>query len=118
MFQITFVAEKPSATGKTIRVLLSHPDHQRGTALYAYIPVGMNPRKWDVVSATTVKVDDVETTWENPTTGETGTFKTPQRKVSFFGDVTLEDGPSLPDTTWTDRRGKAAATVADGNEPF
>lgn len=116
MWQITFVEDKPSSTGKTFRVLLQHPDYERGVALYSYIPVHMTPRKWDVISAEVVKVHDLETEWSNEATGESGTYKTPQRRVSFFGEeVALLNGPELPATKWVDRRTQAptVAVVTD-----
>lgn len=104
---ITWVNDKPSASGKTVKVYLMHSDFEQGVTHFAYIPVELAPNKWDVVEAETVKLGDVETSYEDIKTGEIVELKIPRRQVSFFGkDVALTDGDELPQTNWVDKRSK------------
>ncbi len=105
---ITWVADKPSSSGKTVRVLLMHDSFEDGVTHYAYIPTEMAPVKWDAVEATTVKLGPVEVEYEDRTTGEVKRLQNPQRQVSFFGDIALCDGPEVAPTTWVDKRAPKA----------
>lgn len=115
---ITWVNDKPSASGKTVKVLLMHSDFKQGVSHFAYIPVACNPQKWDVIEAETVKIGDVETDYEDITTGAIVELKVPRAQVSFFGSVALVDGDELPATTWVDKRTKRANTVQDDSDAF
>lgn len=105
---ITWVSDKPSASGKTVKVLLMHPALTEGVSHFAYIPVEMAPRKWDVVEATTVKVAETEVDYTDAITGQVVELKVPRAQVSFFGEVALTDGEALPETKWVDKRSKAS----------
>ena len=115
---ITWVNDTPSASGKTVKVYLMHPSFTEGVTHFANVPVGMNPRKWDVIEADTVKLAEVETDYLNEETGMRVELKTPRRQVSFFGAIALCDSET-PETVWTDKRSvKNASTVITDEEPF
>ena len=106
--QITWVNDTPSASGKTVKVLLTHPTFDPEVSHFAYIPTGMAPEKWNVVIAPTVKLGDIEVDYVDPDTKQTVALKKARRQVSFFGvegqPVILDDGPELAATEWVDRR--------------
>lgn len=121
MWTITYVNEDTSSTGKTIRCLLNHPDFGRDVTLYSNIPVEYAPRKWDRITSTDVKVGQVETEWENTLTGETGVYKTPQRQITFWGEIEMLDPAPLPETKFVDKRtnkSNPASSTADDDQPF
>lgn len=105
---ITWVADKPSSTGKTVRVLLMDPSFEPGVTHYANVPVGMAPAKWDAIEAETVKLGEIEVDYTDRTTGEVKALSNPQRQVSFFGTIALCDGPEVAPTTWVDKRAPKA----------
>lgn len=116
---ITWVNDKPSSTGKTVKVLLMHPEFAQGVSHFAFIPAHLSPEKWDSVEADTVKLGDVETDYEDPNTGLRVELKVPRRQVSFFGTVALADGEELPVTEWVDKRTKkGSAPAASVNDSF
>lgn len=110
---ITWVNDKLSASGKTVKVLLMHPDFSEGVSHFAFIPANLAPRKWDVIEAQTVKLGDIETDYEDAVTGVRVELKVPRRQVSFFGSVALADGEELPTTEWVDKRTKKVSAVTD-----
>lgn len=114
---ITWVNDKPSSTGKTIRVLLTHPDFPQDIAHFANIPTYLSPEKWNVVEADTVKLGDIETDYFDEVKGVRVELKVPQRQVSFFGTVGLCD-PEIPETKWVDKRTRKAAPVASNEASF
>lgn len=121
MWTITYVNEKPSSTGKTIRCLLNHPDFGREVTLYTNIPVEYNPRKWDRITSTDVKVGELQTEWANVITGESGVYEKPQRQVTFWGEIEMFDAEPLPETKFVDKRTNKARPVIQmqsGDEPF
>jgi len=100
---ITWVSDKPSASGKTVKVLLMSPDFESEVSHFAYLPVALSPRKWDRVQAQTLKFGDVERDYTDAT-GSVIALKVPRRQVSFFGTCALVDGEAMPETTWSDSR--------------
>lgn len=109
---ITWVNDKASTTGKTVKVYLMHPTFAQGVTHFANIPAHLAPEKWDVVEADTVKLGDIETDYEDPNTGLRVELKVPRRQVSFFGAVALADGEELPATEWVDKRTKKGSAPA------
>lgn len=110
---ITWVNETPSASGKTVKVYLSHPTFAEGVTHFGYIPVELSPRKWDRVTANTVKVGDIEVDYLDTEKNIRVALKTPRVQVSFFGTPSIED-PEVQDNTWSDNR----TTKVDDTQSF
>lgn len=107
---ITWVNDTPSASGKTIKVYVTAPGWEPNVTHYAWVPVGMKPNKFDIITAPTVKMEDIETSYEDKKTKQVIALKKARRQVSFFGaegqPVAIDDGKGLPETQWVDRRTK------------
>jgi hypothetical protein len=116
---ITWVNDVPSKSGKTVKVLLSHPLFEGDVAHYAYLPIGLLPAKWNVVNPESIKLGDVEVDYIHPDTGMTVELKVPRRQVSFFGSCSLENSPELPENNWVDNRNVVANGDVDiFDDPF
>lgn len=100
---ITWVNDQPSASGKTIKVYLTHPGWDPKVTHFAWVPVGMAPAKFDAIEAENIKLGEVETTYTDDA-GQVVALKNARRQVSFFGAVAIVDGPELAATEWVDRR--------------
>ena len=114
---ITWVNPELAASGKTVKVLLTHESFPAGVSHFAYIPVGAAPRKWDRIEATTVKVGKVAVDFINDD-GEVVALKVPRAQVSFFGDVALVNPVPVQPTQWVDKRTSAPVDNAVFDEPF
>lgn len=105
---ITWVNDTPSASGKTIKVYVTAPGWEPNVTHYAWVPVGMKPNKFDIITAPTVKLGEIESSYEDKTSKKIVALKKARRQVSFFGlegqPVILDDGPELAATEWVDRR--------------
>ena len=115
---ITWVNPEMAASGRTVKVLLTHESFPAGVSHFAYIPVGAAPRKWDRIEATTVKVGEVQHDYTDTLTGDVVALKVPRAQVSFFGDVALVNPIPVQPTQWVDKRTSAPATATDFDEPF
>jgi hypothetical protein len=116
---ITWVNPELAASGRTVKVLLTHESFAAGVSHFAYIPAGAAPRKWDRVEATTVKVGEVQYDYTDTLTGDVVALKVPRAQVSFFGDIALMDPAPIQPTQWVDKRTSAPATsTVSDNEPF
>lgn len=104
---ITWVSDKPSTTGKTVRCLLSDPSFDQKVVHFTYLPVAWAPEKFNLVEATTVKLGDIETEYEDPATGAMVPLQQARRQVSLYGEVALCDGDPLPESTFVDKRTKS-----------
>jgi hypothetical protein len=114
---ITWVNSEVTASGKSVKVLLTHESFAQGVSHFAYLPVGSNPRKFDRIEATTVKVGDIEVDYTNAD-GIRVELKVPRVQVSFFGDCTLLDPAPVQPTQWADKRTSAPAVATVFDEPF
>ena len=115
---ITWVNPEMAASGKTVKVLLTHESFPAGVSHFAYIPVGAAPRKWDRIEATTVKVGEVQHDYTDTLTGDVVALKVPRAQVSFFGDVALVNPIPVQPTQWVDKRTSAPVDNAVFDEPF
>ena len=115
---ITWVNPEMAASGKTVKVLLTHESFPAGVTHFAYIPVGAAPRKWDRIEATTVKVGEVQHDYTDTLTGDVVALKVPRAQVSFFGDVALVHPIPVQPTQWVDKRTSAPVDNAVFDEPF
>jgi hypothetical protein len=104
---ITWVNDVPSTSGKTIKVYLTAPSWDPKVTHFAWVPTSMAPAKFDVIEATTIKLGDIETEYEDDNKKMVA-LKNARRQVSFFGSVAIVDGPELPATEWVDRRNRKA----------
>jgi hypothetical protein len=116
-YTITWVNDKPSESGKTVKVYLTHPDFPKGVTHFCNIPFGLAPAKWNTITADTIKFGTVETDYVHPDTGMTVELKNPRCQVSFFGNVSLNDGEALEETSWVDNRSKIVDS-GDSDENF
>jgi hypothetical protein len=115
---ITWVNPEIAASGRTVKVLLTHESFATGVSHFAYIPVGAAPRKWDRVEATTVKVGEVQYDYTDTLTGDVVALKVPRAQVSFFGDCALVNPAPIQPTQWADKRTSAPVDDAVFDEPF
>ena len=115
---ITWVNPEVAASGRTVKVLLTHESFPAGVSHFAYIPVGAAPRKWDRIEATTVKVGEVQHDYTDTLTGDVVALKVPRAQVSFFGDVALVNPVPVQPTQWVDKRTSAPVDNAVFDEPF
>jgi len=115
---ITWVNPEVAASGRTVKVLLTHESFPAGVSHFAYIPVGAAPRKWDRIEATTVKVGEVQHDYTDTLTGDVVALKVPRAQVSFFGDVALVNPIPVQPTQWVDKRTDAPAIATEFDEPF
>ena len=115
---ITWVNPEMAASGRTVKVLLTHESFPAGVSHFAYIPVGAAPRKWDRIEATTVKVGEVQHDYTDTLTGDVVALKVPRAQVSFFGDVALVNPIPVQPTQWVDKRTSAPVDNAVFDEPF
>ena len=116
-YTITWVNDKPSGSGKTVKVYLTHPSFPEGVTHFCNIPVGLAPAKWNTIEADTVKFGEVEVDYVDPISGMTIALKNPRCQVSFFGNPSINDGEELQPTSWIDNRSKIVDS-GDSDEDF